>query len=235
MSECGYGSFGSGGVVSVVIPCWGAKYRLLLRDALRSVFLQSYKPIEVEVVVEENNVSRAMNLGAKKTFGDFLVFLGADDFLSSVYVEKCLSVVRSNTGFVYTACRKFGAVNEVAFPDRNFKRFRFYYRFGRSFGGQLGAMLIRREAFESVGGFDENSGFEDWDLAIRVLKAGWDFEVVDEPIHFYRVCLKDKSDSWRLLCSKYPEFRFWSFLDRFVYKFAKRRVADFRRLLLRLC
>jgi tetratricopeptide (TPR) repeat protein len=48
--------------------------------------------------------------------------------------------------------------------------------------------LLRRAAYDQVGGFDEeNFGYyEDWELWIRLGKHGWDAIQLDEPLFFYQ-------------------------------------------------
>jgi hypothetical protein len=47
--------------------------------------------------------------------------------------------------------------------------------------------LVRREAFEAAGGFDpELEGYEDWDLILGMLEAGWGAAQLDEVVLEYR-------------------------------------------------
>lgn len=51
-----------------------------------------------------------------------------------------------------------------------------------------GASLISKEAFESVGGFDERLiGYEDDDLFIRLFCAGFDSEFINRPLSKWRI------------------------------------------------
>ena len=58
--------------------------------------------------------------------------------------------------------------------------------FGNCFGGANA--LVRREAFDRIGGFTEDwgVGFEDWEFYARVAFAGLRLEVVAEPLYWYR-------------------------------------------------
>lgn len=218
--------------VNVIIPCWGTKYFQSLPKAISSVKRQTHQPVEFQVVSFPEHKAAAMNKGAKDARGEFLVFLGADDTLKENYIEKCLSVVTENTGFVWTACNLSGDLNGVRYP-RKFP-FRGLYLIGYDFGGQLGAMLIRRKAFDSVGGFDTDLfGHEDWDLAIRLIKKGWDFKTVNEPVHNYFYVRKDIRETKKRLVKKYPVFRvviFWMVAFRMVKRFWFTIIKVMRRL-----
>lgn len=219
-------------MVSVVVPCWGRKYRLLLSRAMRSVYLQTYKPIETDVVVSPENVALAMNKGASETSGDYLIFLGADDQLKPDYVEKCVSALGSGVGFVWTGCFYTGIKTGVSLP-KSYMASRWGWVLGQSFGGQLGAMLITRKCFNDVGGFDPESGFEDWDFAIRALKRGWKCKAIMEPLHIYELSKKDKWPSDKKLFNKYPVM--WGPRELFRWeRFVKRRYMNIINLLRRL-
>lgn len=54
--------------------------------------------------------------------------------------------------------------------------------------------LIRPEAWQAVGGYSLdvslpglNAGFEDWEFWIKMLKAGFIYKVVKEPLYYYRM------------------------------------------------
>ncbi len=64
------------------------------------------------------------------------------------------------------------------------------------------ATVISREAFESVGGFDEHlSGYEDDDLFIRLLQAGYDNVYIDKALSRWRIYADSASFSPRMAAS----------------------------------
>jgi glycosyltransferase involved in cell wall biosynthesis len=56
--------------------------------------------------------------------------------------------------------------------------------------------VMRRSAFEAIGGFDEAlRGYEDDDLYVRAFRAGWRFEFTEEPLTAFRVHATSDSTS----------------------------------------
>jgi hypothetical protein len=55
-----------------------------------------------------------------------------------------------------------------------------------AFGGSM--FMVRRSAFEAVGGFTElrGAGHEDWELYVRLALAGYKVDVLPELLQFYR-------------------------------------------------
>ena len=51
-----------------------------------------------------------------------------------------------------------------------------------------GAALVRREAFEAVGGYDESmrEGCEDWDFWLRLVERGFPGTIIPEVLFYYR-------------------------------------------------
>ena len=51
-----------------------------------------------------------------------------------------------------------------------------------------GAALVRREAFEAVGGYDESmrEGCEDWDFWLRLVESGRSGAIIPEVLFYYR-------------------------------------------------
>ena len=51
-----------------------------------------------------------------------------------------------------------------------------------------GAALVRREAFEAVGGYDETmrDGCEDWDFWLRLVERGFPGTIIPEVLFYYR-------------------------------------------------
>ena len=51
-----------------------------------------------------------------------------------------------------------------------------------------GAALVKRAAFEAVGGYDESmrNGCEDWDFWLRLVEAGYPGAIIPEVLFYYR-------------------------------------------------
>jgi len=142
--------------------------------------------------------ARAMNKGIVLSRGKYIVCLGADDKLTSSYVEKCVNVMQqsSRVGVVYTGTQEFGCSFETRFPRKPRHR----YSVLRHPHGQVGAMMVRREVYlsasrelqskgaKTVGLYDESlHGLEDWDFVIRASLGGWKIESIPELLHQTRV------------------------------------------------
>ena len=141
-------------------------------------------PAEVEVIRQANaGQAAARNAGARATTEPLLLFLDADDRLPADAIGDLRRALASDpsAAYAYGRMRYFGAWSGVVeFPP--FDPFRLLYR---SIVGWLG--LMRREAFEQVGGFDEQqAGFEDWDLMLACLEHDWGAVGVDSVVLEYR-------------------------------------------------
>jgi GT2 family glycosyltransferase len=129
------------------------------------------------------------NLGAKNASGEFFLFLNPDTVSSETEIEKLLNTAKQNTEFKIVSCRQ---VNEKGkeniacgqFPSifnlTGFQRAILGHRIPAT-GGRLqsiyfpdwvsgSVILIRRETFNKVSGFDEDFWmyFEDVDLCRRI-------------------------------------------------------------------
>ena len=194
------------GLVSVIIPTYN--YGKYLRQCIESALKQTYPKVEVIVVddgstdatsdiVADYNVkyifqsnqgtSAAMNNGIRLSKGEFFLTLsGSDDMLGKQYVSKAMKEILSDNriGLVYTGVANFGDRNGVVMPRK------LYHRFSILVGGWVGIIgcaLTRREAFESVEGFDSSlPAYEDLDLVPRLCLKGWKIKPVFEPIYFAR-------------------------------------------------
>ena len=142
-------------------------------------------PVPVEVLYKENGgVSSARNAGIRNTMAPFV--LDGDDRLEPSYVARVSALLRRNPSMVAASSwlRTFGVLEAVVCPT----------------GGHLVPFLsknccpathiLRREAFERCGGYDENmrKGFEDWDFFLSILETTPDavIGVVEETLIDYR-------------------------------------------------
>jgi len=153
--------------------------------------VRRYEPRVRYVRQENHGLPAARNAGLARAGGPFVTFLDADDrFLPEMLATQLgVFAARPEVGIVYTG-------------------FRFIDAAGRSLGTNgwsreegdvlsrlvLGNMihphlaLVRREAAERVGGFDERlGGAADWDFWLRLSRAGVRWACVDRALAEYRL------------------------------------------------
>ncbi|TRO52163.1 glycosyltransferase family 2 protein [Candidatus Bathyarchaeota archaeon] len=169
---------------------------MLISEAIESVLEQTYTNIELTVVDDgstdntaevvkqyptaryvyqahlgKKTPARARNTGIKLSHGEYIIFLDADDKLLPTYIEECVQAIEKDAknGFVWTGTIEFGTSNIVRIPRTPHHR----YSLLRNPRGQLGAMLVRKRAYDNVGLYDEKlDSLEDWDMAIRLSLNG---------------------------------------------------------------
>jgi GT2 family glycosyltransferase len=201
----------SSAIVSIVIPCYN--YARFLPDAVGSVLAQTFPNWEL-IVVDDGSTdatsttarqlmarhpdrrmrvfqqpnagpAAARNTGAERASGEYLLFLDADDMLAPTLLERTVAILRQQpeTGFVYSGMRLFGH-DRHEWPSAAFDLRRLALD-----NYVLPHALVRRAAWEQVGGFDTARslwGFEDWEFWLRVAVSGWQGRHIAEPLVFYR-------------------------------------------------
>jgi glycosyltransferase involved in cell wall biosynthesis len=162
-------------LISVVLPAYNAER--FLAEALGSVFANQAMPLQVIVTDDgstdataavaakfpvtclrstHRGVAAARNLGWSHATGEFLAWLDADDRWPAGRLNRQLEVLlaETSTDVVY------GRVQQFTNDERG------EALLGAPRPARLpGSMLIRRAAFERVGGFDESlrvGEFMDW-------------------------------------------------------------------------
>jgi glycosyltransferase involved in cell wall biosynthesis len=199
--------------IAAIIPTHGRP--ALLREAIGSVLRQTRLPEELIVVDDVGDPETAQlvlsqigraplalryihnsrcpgacssrNLGALLSSGDWFAFLDDDDVWLDHFVERASAraanhdvglvmtgITRQENGFADTS--RFtpeGLTAETVLDHRS------------SMTGSN--MLIAADAFSAVRGFDPAmTVFNDWDLLVRVIRAGIPYAVVAEPLAEWR-------------------------------------------------
>lgn len=183
-------------LVSVVIPNYN--YARYLNGAIDCALTQSHENVEVIVVddgsadnsrsiiegygdkikaIFQSNagVSAARNNGAKLAAGEYIAFLDADDIWFAEKLEKQVGLfeLEKNLGLVHVGVEEFddeGNTLKIRLDGMSGDVSHELLLFERSvvLGGGSG-MMIPRDVFEQVGGFDLNLlTSADWDLFYRV-------------------------------------------------------------------
>lgn len=188
------------GLVSVIITTKNEAD--VIKSLLTSLIKQTYKNVEIILVDNYSNddtlrIARCIkrikifykgperstqrNFGAKKSLGQYLLFLDADMRLSPRVIEECVKVAKhsENTG-------------AVIIPEQSLA-YTFWEKvkaFERSFYNIKGdpitdaARFFKRAAFYKAGGYDETiTGPEDWDLPETIRELGYQDGRIAEKIY----------------------------------------------------
>jgi len=194
-------------LVSVIIPVHDdAEF---IDEAIESVFNQTRSSFEIIVVNDgstdaqsleildrlawprttvisqpNRGLAAARNAGVRASSGAFIVPLDVDDALEPRFLEAQLEVLEANDSIAYTTTwsRLTGDVEAVWIP-RPFNEYQILLS-----NSNVGCVVLRRSAFDSVGGYDEElrSGNEDWDLWVRLMAAGHTMVEIPEVLFRYR-------------------------------------------------
>ncbi|MGA9532817.1 MAG: glycosyltransferase [Anaerolineales bacterium] len=197
--------------VSVIVPAYNQSR--FLGAALESIFNQDFEDFELVVVDDgstdetadvvrsykdarlhyyfqpNSGLSAARNTGIRKSSGEFLAFLDADDLflpskltslLRAFHESPELGLVAGQAILIDESGRRIGKTFSQG-PPNPIERM--------LLGNPLhvGSVLLRHGCQEKVGYFDEMlQSYEDWDYWLRLAYAGCRIGWVDEPVSMYR-------------------------------------------------
>lgn len=193
--------------VSIIIPAYNAeKY---IARSLKSALDQTYKNIEIIVIddgsidktaeivksfsdprirylyQENKNVGAARNYGIKESRGKYITFLDADDEYLPEKVAKEVEFLERHPEYKTVYCdtlQYFSEKQGVLFVRKGEHPSGDIFPFLlRSSVINLNAIMIERKTLIAVGMFDERPHFpEDWELWLRLAKAGFSFGHIHE-------------------------------------------------------
>jgi glycosyltransferase involved in cell wall biosynthesis len=193
--------------VSVVVPCFnGGGFLDTLLASLASQTFRDFEiiivddgstdpatcarlaslPHDIQVLRQGNRgLSAARNAGIRAARGTFVLPLDCDDTLDPAFLAEVTAVLRQaapQSAFAFTHMRLVGGADGILSRHCN--------RFDQLFLNQLPyCMLLRRSAWEAVGGYDETmrDGYEDWEFNIRLTEAGFAGIEIPRPLFIYHV------------------------------------------------
>jgi len=202
--------------VSIIIPYYN--HGAFLQETLDSIEQLSYKDYEVIIVndgssdhesialiekLKNNNnfkiieqehqgPSIARNNALKIANGKYIAFLDADDLIRKDTLEICIKNLEENKkiAVVYGDCMWFGEKQGIK------KQGDFNIVIQLRANDIAICSVIRKEALEDVGGFDEYlsmKGLEDWDLWFALYEKGWNFCYVEKTFFSIRVAMASRT------------------------------------------
>jgi glycosyltransferase involved in cell wall biosynthesis/peptidoglycan/xylan/chitin deacetylase (PgdA/CDA1 family)/SAM-dependent methyltransferase len=188
-------------LISVIVPCYNQAH--FLTEAIESILSQTYPHYEIVVIddgstdntaevsgrypgvrcvrQENRGLAAARNTGLRKSNGDYLVFLDADDRLLPHALEVGLACLRAHPQCAFVAGRCIRIGNDGQPLPTTEEAGRDGDAYSRLLSGcpiLVPAVMYRRASFQAFPGFDTSmSAAEDYHLYYRIAR--------ELPIHFH--------------------------------------------------
>jgi glycosyltransferase involved in cell wall biosynthesis len=146
-----------------------------------SVLAQQTDP-RIRLLRHDSNlgVSAARNTAASNSKGEYLLPLDSDDLLEPTYIEKMLRALgETGSSAAYSQVKYFGKFDFIYTPST---------RLCDIFSGHYpcNTLLMKREVYDSVGGYKPIAAIEDTEFWISAIESGVKFAFVEEPLYLYR-------------------------------------------------
>lgn len=223
-------------LVSVIVPTYNSTEEQLSKTLL-SVRSQTYDKIEIIVIddgseipfagldrrpeyqderiqwcrlTKNRGVACARNEGVRKSLGDALAFLDCGDWWEPEKIEQQAVALEEGKGFHSVVFS--GAILHGGEKKKHFRAVKYdsYYKallLTQPISGSASSVIVRKEAFESVGGFYEGHDIpEDRDLWLRLSR-----EYSFTPIDSYTVHI-DGNHKGRSADPEKKKHTYWRFL-----------------------
>ena len=221
--------------------------------ALYDEFMQAYPGFNARYVTKANaGQSSARNLGVQMCLGQYVSFIDQDDEWYEDRLEKVVPWLADTAiDLLYTDADNIDATGRITY-----KNIHKTYSFGwphpkRQIEDILfkdiivmpGVMIIKKEKYDAVGGFDVNlSGYEDDDLFLRIFEIGKVFylpistlrwRMYGDNYSFSSRMLKSRLYYWKKLLHNYTNhqtdtFRVRTISMRFFQEFLTQSLAQFQ-------
>lgn len=210
--------------------------------------LENLKGVEIFFLNENNGLGNALNFGAKKTKGKFLLFCNPDLFFKENSIEELKREIYN--------CQAVGPFlfwdegeefclpypHPINFSFEFFKIFfpklilKFYLKYEIKIWNSKKALklpllsgscfLIKKDIFEKVGGFDENYFlyFEENDFFKRFKEMGFKSSLVpsSKVMHFFNLKKSEKHNKYYEDSKKYYEKKYFPASISFILNLARK-------------
>lgn len=139
------------------------------------------------VVSKSAGLPLQRNMGAKEATGKWLLFLDADDILFPYSLQRCLDYISASKSSFFTTW--FSPDSNVSGDANLVLVSNLFIEAAKLVKRQLAPgpfVAVTREAFDLVGGYDENRAYgEDVDFSMRLYEHGILLTILRETIYVY--------------------------------------------------
>ena len=175
-------------MISVILPY--NKDRGYLHEAIASVEAQTYKDYELVLHQGDASFTHNMNMALKRANGEYVKILSEDDQLTPDSLEILISQI-AMYDFVYADAENFGDIG--GWPKRSHDKTVTLESMLIGNGIHGGGVLYKTEILRAVGGFDEALwAAEEYDLHLKLIKAGYKHSHVEGIVYRYRLHDRNK-------------------------------------------
>ncbi|MGY0194728.1 glycosyltransferase family 2 protein [Leptothrix sp. BB-4] len=165
-------------------------------------------------VINQANTGQggARNAGVEASTAEYICFLDQDDFFLKNHILDLVNAIPEDDpyfGYVYgDFCHADAHGNTInseslmsSQPGQHPKRGHISLILSRDLMITPSSVLVRKDAFDAVGGFDSQfRGYEDEDLFIRLFRAGYSSHFLPKTVYVW--CMHGDSTSWSATMSK---------------------------------
>lgn len=151
------------------------------KDTAKDLFA-GVKDSRLKILCHEKNlgIGASRNTAAAQSRGELFLPLDSDDLIAPTYIERTLEAIKqNNTDAAYCDVEIFGneTGHSTPIPDA-----------GQILAGRFpyNTLLLKREIFEAVGGYDHIETTNDSDFWVTIIEKGCTFAYVPEPLYLYR-------------------------------------------------
>jgi len=144
-----------------------------------------------KLLINQNNlgVARTRNIGIQYAAGKYIGGCASDDFLGRDKIQRQVEFLENNQEYALCYGREASVKNQKIKYRKN-KNYKsgdiFSDLFLQKFWISAGTVLIRKEIFDKVGGYDENMKIEDFDLWLRIANE-FKCAYLDSNFYYYRL------------------------------------------------